>query len=395
MSDPVSDAVNTIRDNLSQSWSDWDVSHGDLVENNQVLAELTPAERNAVIAELSDDQLGTWADEIHGTLGSLGASERQALHNSLAQGLDATQLARVVRAFEGHNDSLRELSAAIDTRAPQTVRDDLAQQLAPTAIQDYVATFPPGPLSAAQYQVLAADYVRGKLPEGQEENIYARNAAITQAYAEMYFADPDTYKWAGMAAFASDLVGDGIRQAEAGRQSGLPIIPGVSDFSFTELSLSLQFGNARVYTDIFWQHLAYEHGGIEAIRGIHAEGAISNDLLQAWEQIDAGTRAGNADQVWEGNQGLLRYEQEVTLQQGVYDQNRHIYQRLSSGITGLVQPLSSPIPGDPSTFQDYVPGGDIGDFNDRWRWIEDSMLPAWRAREDGLTFSLYQFTLDP
>ncbi len=395
MSDPISNAVNTIRDNLDQSWNDWDVSHGDLTENNQVLADLTPAQRNEVIARLSEGDLDTWADEIHGTLGDLSASERQALFNSLAEGLDATQLARVVRAFEGHNDSLRELSSAVETRAPQTVRDALAQELRPTAIQDFVATLPPGPLSAQQYQDLANQYVRDKLPGDRVNDIYARNAAITQAYAEMYFANPDVYKWAGMAAFASDLVGDGIRQAEAARQAGLPIIPGVSDFSFTELSQSLQFGNARVYTDIYWQHLAYQHGGMDAIRRAHQEGAITQDVLRAWEQIDAGARTGNADQVWEGNKGLLRYEQEVTLQQGVYDPSRRIYQRLSSEITGLVQPLTSPIPGDPVTFQEFVPGGDIGDFNDRWRWIEDSMLPAWRERESGLTFPLYQFTLDP
>src|SRR5690606_12518162 len=109
MSDPVDSAVNTIRDNLDQGFWDWDVSHGDLAENNSTLADLTPAQRNEVISRLSDGDLDTWADEINGSLGELSAGERQDLFNSLAQGLDAEQLARVTRAFEGHDGSIAEL----------------------------------------------------------------------------------------------------------------------------------------------------------------------------------------------------------------------------------------------------------------------------------------------
>jgi hypothetical protein len=130
MSDPVGDAVNTIKDNLSESWNDWDVSHGDLTENNRVIADLTPEQRNEVIGELSDGDLDKWADEIHGTLGDLSASERQELFNSLAEGLDSEQLARVTAAFEGHDGSIAELGRAIGERAPATVRVDYVERMA-------------------------------------------------------------------------------------------------------------------------------------------------------------------------------------------------------------------------------------------------------------------------
>lgn len=126
----MSDPVDTIRDNLSQGWTDWDVSHGDLVENNEVIAGLEPAERNQVISELSDDELNTWADEIHGTLGDLSASERQGLFNDLAEGLDAQQLARMTRAFEGHDESIAELGRAIGDHAPASVRVDYVREMA-------------------------------------------------------------------------------------------------------------------------------------------------------------------------------------------------------------------------------------------------------------------------
>ena len=130
MSDPVGDATNTIQDNLSEGWSDWDVSHGDLTENNRVLAGLTPEQRNEVIQQLGDGDLDKWADEIHGTMGDLSASERQDLFNSLAEGLDGEQLARVTAAFEGHGGSIAELGRAIGERAPATVRVDYVERMA-------------------------------------------------------------------------------------------------------------------------------------------------------------------------------------------------------------------------------------------------------------------------
>ena len=130
MSDPVGDAVKTIQDNLSEGWTDWDVSHGDLIENNSVIAGLTPEQRNEVIKTLTNEQLDKWADEINGSLGDLSASERQELFNSLAEGLDADQLVRVTAAFEGHDDSIAALGQAIGDRAPATVRVGYVEKMA-------------------------------------------------------------------------------------------------------------------------------------------------------------------------------------------------------------------------------------------------------------------------
>ncbi len=132
MSDPVSNAVSTIRENLTESWTDWDVSHGDLIENNRTLAGLTPAQRNEVIRQLSDTDLDKWADEVNGTLGSLSQGERQDLFNALAEGLDGTQLARVTRAFEGHDGSVKELGNAIASRASADVKADYVREMAAT-----------------------------------------------------------------------------------------------------------------------------------------------------------------------------------------------------------------------------------------------------------------------
>lgn len=73
---------------------------------------------------------------------------------------------------------------------------------------------PDRPLTASEYQDLAREHVRSLLPDGLENDRFAQNQAITTAYAQRYRLDPDTFKWAGMAAFASELVGSGMRQAE-------------------------------------------------------------------------------------------------------------------------------------------------------------------------------------
>lgn len=130
MPGPVDDAVSTIQDNLSEGWTDWDVSHGDLIENNNVLSGLSPGQRNEAIGQLSDGDLDKWADEINGTLGELSVSERQDLFNTLAEGLDGEQLARVTAAFEGHDGSIAELGRAIGERAPATVRVDYVERMA-------------------------------------------------------------------------------------------------------------------------------------------------------------------------------------------------------------------------------------------------------------------------
>lgn len=228
-------------------------------------------------------------------------------------------------------------------------------------------------LSADQYKQIAADRVRYA-----GSDIYKRNAAITRAYAEMYKSDRETFKWAGMAAFASCEVGKGIRQAEALRESGLPWIPGLTDVSGTELSGALQRGNALVYSDIFWQHLAYQQCGMGDLKKAYDERQITPEVYDAWQKIDQGKAAKNPDLIWEGNQALLRYEQRTVLQDGVYDQDRRMWRKLSSWPFSWGQHIESPIPGDPTSFQDYVDGGDIGSFPDRWKWISESMLPAWK-----------------
>jgi hypothetical protein len=214
----------------------------------------------------------------------------------------------------------------------------------------------------------------------------ARNRRISQLYAEMYNSNPDVFKWAGMAAHASYLVGDAMAEAEWwSRNAGAP--PGAPDPK-TAIRL-LARGNLNVYDDMYRQMLAYrDGGGITAIRAMWANREIDQAQLDAWDDIAWGQQSGNQNFVWAGNERLLRFEQEVTLQNGAYAADPKFWYDLTNAWTplGYLAEMPSPIPGDASVFQTFrtqyadVPDdASIGNFDARWAWIIRKQLPAYKT----------------
>ncbi len=72
----------------------------------------------------------------------------------------------------------------------------------------------------------------------------------------------------------------------------------------------------------------------------------------------------------------------------MYESNREMWAEMSANgysYNPFKNPLGlSAFPSaidDVVSFQDYMENGDIGNFDDRRRWIEDSMLPEWQALE--------------
>ncbi len=109
--DKINDIARAIQNRLGEGPFDWDVSRGDLRAISQTLVSLDDDSRNDVISRLPDSALRKWGGEIDGWMGGLDHGERTDLFNSLAQGLDAQQLARFHGAL---NDNLqREFGQAI------------------------------------------------------------------------------------------------------------------------------------------------------------------------------------------------------------------------------------------------------------------------------------------
>jgi len=226
-----------------------------------------------------------------------------------------------------------------------------------------------------------------------------RNTRITGAYADMYQSDSATNKWAGMAAYASDLVGVGIGATEvAGGIPGLPQGMDMAGIDNKKLNDLLAKGNAGVYDDLMWQHMAMQEGGIDSLRKAAKSGELPPEQLAGWEQIAKGKAAlekakasgdkkaiaAANDEVWGGNNALLKYEQEVFLQNLVYDESpeaRALFKQISPG-------MISPVPGGTSLINHRdktgqgTDGTDVGDKNQRFDWISKSMAPEYRNREE-------------
>jgi hypothetical protein len=205
-------------------------------------------------------------------------------------------------------------------------------------------------------------------------------------------------KWAGMASFASDTVGLGMMGAGA-----MDLIPGGPDGD--RLRGALAEGNGQLFQDIYWQHLAFQNGGMAELTRAAESGEVDPAQLAAWQTISQGQEALTAarasgdedaikaaqDTIWSGNGDLLAFEQQTFLQNLVYNsspENRETFERMTD-VTSMVPGIGmpSPIPGGEG-FQEYRDrtdaGGDadVGNVDQRWDWISNSMLPSFRDLEE-------------
>lgn len=135
--DKVDDVREDIHNELNDDGAfDVDVTHGDLLNITDQLQDLSPAERNALIEGLSDDDLERWTGEIDnggGFAGSgltegLNADERRELHEMLAQSLDGEQLSRVYDAYDQREQKL-ELAGAVAEHGSAEQKLELLNQL--------------------------------------------------------------------------------------------------------------------------------------------------------------------------------------------------------------------------------------------------------------------------
>jgi hypothetical protein len=171
----------------------------------------------------------------------------------------------------------------------------------------------------------------------------------------------------------------------------------------------------EIFDDLAWQHEAYMLGGVALMRSIHQEqpGEVDSRQLQAWEDI----ASGDPDLVREGNIQLLRREQ-LEIIQDDYDDMRDHDGPVGDVFTYALSTMAdNPMPGgqayrdyDPIQFEVHVetpnaavpvgplplgpwvgwdtpdfhfeaelplPAGNLSNFEDRWGWIENDMLPRY------------------
>lgn len=132
--DPAVDqATQTVKDKLDQSGWFNDVTNDELKDIATTFDQLNPTQRNQVLANLSDGELKTLAEESGswGVLGTGGLSrdEKRAMLEDLAQGADGAQLERLSRAFSGEDDA-KLLGDAIASHASPDAQLQFVQRMA-------------------------------------------------------------------------------------------------------------------------------------------------------------------------------------------------------------------------------------------------------------------------
>ena len=248
-------------------------------------------------------------------------------------------------------------------------------------------------MTIADYKTL----FESKLP--RESDVINRNKVISSIYADLYLQHPNMFKWAGMAAFASNHIGIGL-------------IPyHLKGFELLDLSVScrkkgltndfnlLRHINNRIYEDIAWTHQAYLDGGIFLLHQLMKDDEHYKTMLDAWIALDA---AANNDissairnhQIWLANAQLLRHEQEIVVQP-MFDRFGALFKKLLTFCASLdfnpnhfktdrkyhssfvwytyrkqFRSLTKPF---------FIP--DLTLFNQRWTWLDNRVINNWMVRE--------------
>ncbi len=265
------------------------------------------------------------------------------------------------------------------------------------------------------------------------------NVQAVYAYYGELWSDHNELQWAGMANLVGPMFYAGWQDIYAvrhvtdpgdridylGRLIGTPDLPGWADEALGHMPLGPldvpehlageELGwyedrflvmQKEIFDDLAWQHEAYLWGGIGAIRSVAASqpDAIDPQTLSAWEDIDT----GDPELIDRGNEQLLYREQSQVIQDD-YDAMRGHHGPVGEAFTYMTTTMAdNPIPGgqpyrefdpivleldatptvpiigwDPPGPEAHIttpfPAGNIADFNDRWAWISEDMLPNYET----------------
>jgi hypothetical protein len=252
-------------------------------------------------------------------------------------------------------------------------------------------------VSAAPNPVMRRWWLRAVKRLPGEGDVLLRNAEVTAAYARWYWARPFLFKWAGCAAFVSHTVGFALIPSKAqmlARRVGRPEALEEPPSGLGPLDI-LRRINTAVYHDIGWAHIAYLNGGLAAVEAGLAGVPAHELMLEGFREIDRGwklrPRSDRAatDAVWRGNTLLLKHEQAGIIQDQLADFGDVSATMLSRIVAidfdanNLQREEETLVSFTRSMERHGRPRARVTNFEDRWLWIENEILPMWRKVDAG------------
>jgi hypothetical protein len=278
--------------------------------------------------------------------------------------------------------------------------------------------------------MLTRDEWRARLERqlGPRTDRITRNQAITLCYARWYLQEPWLFKWAGMAAFASDQVGIALALSELvdaphgmvgpaqPQQQGGDLLRlgaavyGRSLSALLALPLALHDATSRlllqndldlvrqandaIFEDVGWAHLAYISAGIGALEAcLHSDEDAS--LLEAFRMLDEGAHTvcdparyeAGTDLIRGAAMAMLRREQMTILPR--FMERMSVLGRVFASFGAWLDFEGGPaLLGQPSFSGYYGPLAvmlglrSVTRAEDRWEWIERDVQTRWATVDE-------------
>ena len=254
----------------------------------------------------------------------------------------------------------------------------------------------------------------------------ARNRAITACYATWYLEEPWLFKWAGLAAFASEQVGVSLALFEliqspnsllssaslgSTEQSSvkslyaqllnltLALPLALHDAVTRQLLLNdlevIKQANDAIFADIGWAHLAYARGGLHAVEPyLHLpEQAELRDAFQMLDEAvhllgDSANYAAGHALMRQSAVAMIHHEQMCILPPFLAQMSDQ--GRVMASFGARLDFEGAPDLTKQSWFSGYFSPMDVvgrqrsmANSADRWEWIEHDLLPKWDRVDAG------------
>jgi hypothetical protein len=226
------------------------------------------------------------------------------------------------------------------------------------------------------------------------DSFNAQRAKIQQVYRYyegLHRRTPNVQRWGGLAKRAGCPVYAGLSDTQWAKEGSvaallLPIFAAAPSNVIPTMDFFqnvLVHGGHNIFNDLAWQCRAYERGGYYALKYVKDKGLDAGSLrdvdLDPWLSINKGEVENNLASILFGTLELTRREQRVVVQPA--------WDRILALPTSKVDTLFSwlaenPLPGRPS-FKTSQPGKNIVIYAERWRWIENDILPPWGGMAEG------------